>query len=231
MKPFGCHVTILNTLDHLAKFDEKGDEGFFVGYSLTSKASRVYNMRTKRVQEVLHVQFLENKEMIKGSGPDWLFDIERLSKSMNYLPIQYEENPTNNEENGDDFVLMPVVPNHENSQDKDTKMEDKKGDYVEDITADSQNINIDKHNITADSAKVNADSINVIAGSININVVGPSNTTDPLDNQANIEGNSGATDVDDFDTGPDNMPLSYTYSTNHTIHKSKQRASFGENNW
>ncbi|GJV88103.1 retrovirus-related pol polyprotein from transposon TNT 1-94 [Tanacetum coccineum] len=34
MKPFGCHVTILNTLDNLGKFDEKSDEGFFVGYSL-----------------------------------------------------------------------------------------------------------------------------------------------------------------------------------------------------
>ncbi|GKG19851.1 retrovirus-related pol polyprotein from transposon TNT 1-94, partial [Tanacetum coccineum] len=28
---FGCHVTILNTLDKLGKFDGKSDEGFFVG--------------------------------------------------------------------------------------------------------------------------------------------------------------------------------------------------------
>ncbi|GJZ56798.1 retrovirus-related pol polyprotein from transposon TNT 1-94 [Tanacetum coccineum] len=41
MKPFGCHVTILNTLDKLGKFDGKSDEGFFVGYSLSSKAFRV----------------------------------------------------------------------------------------------------------------------------------------------------------------------------------------------
>nr|GEZ88123.1 retrovirus-related Pol polyprotein from transposon TNT 1-94 [Tanacetum cinerariifolium] len=33
MRPFGCHVTILNTLDPLVKFDEKADEGFLVGYS------------------------------------------------------------------------------------------------------------------------------------------------------------------------------------------------------
>ncbi|GJV94994.1 putative ribonuclease H-like domain-containing protein [Tanacetum coccineum] len=39
MKPFGCHVTILNTLDNLGKFDEKSDEGFFVGYSLSSKGT------------------------------------------------------------------------------------------------------------------------------------------------------------------------------------------------
>ncbi|GJX56531.1 uncharacterized mitochondrial protein-like protein [Tanacetum coccineum] len=31
MRPFGCLVTILNTLDHLGKFDGKADEGFFVG--------------------------------------------------------------------------------------------------------------------------------------------------------------------------------------------------------
>ncbi|GJX18899.1 putative ribonuclease H-like domain-containing protein [Tanacetum coccineum] len=30
MKPFGCPVTILNTRDHLSKFDRKADEGFFV---------------------------------------------------------------------------------------------------------------------------------------------------------------------------------------------------------
>ncbi|GJW94289.1 retrovirus-related pol polyprotein from transposon TNT 1-94 [Tanacetum coccineum] len=40
MRPFGCPVTILNTLDHLGKFDGKADEGFFVGYSTNSKAYR-----------------------------------------------------------------------------------------------------------------------------------------------------------------------------------------------
>nr|GFB11531.1 ribonuclease H-like domain-containing protein [Tanacetum cinerariifolium] len=34
MRPFGCPVTILNTLDHLGKFQGKVDEGFFVGYSV-----------------------------------------------------------------------------------------------------------------------------------------------------------------------------------------------------
>ncbi|GKE01376.1 putative ribonuclease H-like domain-containing protein, partial [Tanacetum coccineum] len=38
MRPFGCPMTILNTLDPLGKFDGKADEGFFVGYSINSKA-------------------------------------------------------------------------------------------------------------------------------------------------------------------------------------------------
>ncbi|GJU20098.1 retrovirus-related pol polyprotein from transposon TNT 1-94 [Tanacetum coccineum] len=42
MRRFRCHVTILNTIDHLGKFDGKADEGFFVGYSLNSKAFRVF---------------------------------------------------------------------------------------------------------------------------------------------------------------------------------------------
>ncbi|GJZ72339.1 putative ribonuclease H-like domain-containing protein [Tanacetum coccineum] len=60
MKPFGCPVTILNTKDHLGKFDEKSDEGYFVGYYVVSKAVRVFNKRTKIVEETLNIRFLEN---------------------------------------------------------------------------------------------------------------------------------------------------------------------------
>nr|GEU42030.1 hypothetical protein [Tanacetum cinerariifolium] len=63
-----------------------GDEGYFVGYSLSSKAFRVFNKRTKKVEENLHVDFLENKLIEKGVGPNWLFDIDTLTNSMNYVP-------------------------------------------------------------------------------------------------------------------------------------------------
>ncbi|GKD78653.1 retrovirus-related pol polyprotein from transposon TNT 1-94 [Tanacetum coccineum] len=51
MRPFGCPVTIPNTLDHLGKFDGKADKGFFVGYSVNSKAFRVFNNRIRIVEE------------------------------------------------------------------------------------------------------------------------------------------------------------------------------------
>nr|GEV88241.1 hypothetical protein [Tanacetum cinerariifolium] len=86
-RPFGCHVMILNTLDHLGKLDAKGDEGYFVGYSMSSKAFRVFNKRTKKVEENLHVDFLENKLIEKGASPKWLFDIDTLTNSMNYVPV------------------------------------------------------------------------------------------------------------------------------------------------
>ncbi|GKA91631.1 retrovirus-related pol polyprotein from transposon TNT 1-94 [Tanacetum coccineum] len=84
MRPFGCPATILNTIDHLGKFDGKTGEGFFVGYSINSKAFRVFNSRTMIVKENLHVQFSKNTPNIKGSGLNWLFDIDALTKSMNY---------------------------------------------------------------------------------------------------------------------------------------------------
>ncbi|GKE85684.1 retrovirus-related pol polyprotein from transposon TNT 1-94 [Tanacetum coccineum] len=69
MKPFGCPVTILNTRDHLGKFDGKADEGFLVG-------------------------FLENIPNVTGNGPDWIFNVDSLTKSMNYKPV-VAENQTN----------------------------------------------------------------------------------------------------------------------------------------
>nr|GEX00661.1 retrovirus-related Pol polyprotein from transposon TNT 1-94 [Tanacetum cinerariifolium] len=90
IRPFGCHVTILNTIDHLGKFEEKYDEGFLVGYSLSNKAFRVYNLETKRVEENMHINFLENKPNVAGKGPTWLFDLEYLTDLMNYQPITTE---------------------------------------------------------------------------------------------------------------------------------------------
>ncbi|GKD99324.1 ribonuclease H-like domain-containing protein, partial [Tanacetum coccineum] len=79
--------TILNTIDHLGKFDGKADEGFFVGYYLSSKTFRVFNSRTRIVEEYLHIRFSESTPNAVGSGPDWLFDINALTRTMNYEPI------------------------------------------------------------------------------------------------------------------------------------------------
>ncbi|GJR21938.1 ribonuclease H-like domain-containing protein [Tanacetum coccineum] len=87
MRPFGCHVTILNTIDHLGKFDGKADEGFFVRYSVNSKAFREFNSRTRIVEENLHIRFSKSTPNVVGSGPDWLFDINALTRTMNYEPI------------------------------------------------------------------------------------------------------------------------------------------------
>nr|GFB86743.1 hypothetical protein [Tanacetum cinerariifolium] len=38
---------------------------------------------------------LENKAIEKGAGPNWLFDINSLTKSMNYIPVDAGTNSTN----------------------------------------------------------------------------------------------------------------------------------------
>ncbi|GKE00424.1 putative ribonuclease H-like domain-containing protein [Tanacetum coccineum] len=90
MRPFGCPLTILNTLDPLGKFDGKSVEGYLLGYSTTSKAFRVYNKRTKRVEENMHIDFLENQPNVAGSCPDWMFDLDFLTNTMNYIPVSVE---------------------------------------------------------------------------------------------------------------------------------------------
>ncbi|GJX28935.1 putative ribonuclease H-like domain-containing protein [Tanacetum coccineum] len=44
MRPFGCPLTILNTLDSVGKFDGKSDEGYLLGYSTSSKAFRMFDL-------------------------------------------------------------------------------------------------------------------------------------------------------------------------------------------
>nr|GEV96259.1 putative ribonuclease H-like domain-containing protein [Tanacetum cinerariifolium] len=133
MRPFGCPVTILNTLDHLGKFDGKADEGFFVGYSTHGKAFKVFNIRTKIVKENLHITFLENKPNVVGIGPNWLFDIDTLTMSMNYQPV-FAGNQTNGNagpKSSDDEVAddarkkSPEVPRKENEVQDPAKEGDK----------------------------------------------------------------------------------------------------------
>ncbi|GJW87105.1 hypothetical protein Tco_0162445 [Tanacetum coccineum] len=90
MRPFGYPLTILNTLDSLGKFDGKSDEGYLLGYSTSSKAFTVYNKMTKRVEENLHINFLEDQPNVTGTGPNWMFDLDFLTNSMNYIPVSVE---------------------------------------------------------------------------------------------------------------------------------------------
>nr|GEX87916.1 hypothetical protein [Tanacetum cinerariifolium] len=71
--------------------------------------------RTKILEETLHITFLDNKPNVAGSGPTWLFDIDTLTKSMNYKPVV-----TGNQSNGSagkarvetvpdkDYILLPL---------------------------------------------------------------------------------------------------------------------------
>ncbi|GJW69742.1 putative ribonuclease H-like domain-containing protein [Tanacetum coccineum] len=87
----GCYVLnrVLVTKPHnKTPYELLTDEGFLVGYSLQSKAFRVYNLDTKKVEENMYITFLENKPNVEGKGPTWLFDLDYLTDSMNYHPVR-----------------------------------------------------------------------------------------------------------------------------------------------
>nr|GFB87632.1 hypothetical protein [Tanacetum cinerariifolium] len=123
MRPFGCPITILNTLDPLGKFQGKVDEGFLVGYSVCSKAFRVFNSRTRIVQETLHVNFMENKPNVAGSAPAWF---PRYKKA--------------GEEGTQTYVLFPVLSdgstNPKNNKDAHTDGKEHNDDIQKSMSPD-----------------------------------------------------------------------------------------------
>ncbi|GJS05819.1 putative ribonuclease H-like domain-containing protein [Tanacetum coccineum] len=95
IRPFGCPLTILNTLDPLGKFDGKSDEGYLLGY---------FNTR---------------------SGPNWMFDLDFLTNIMNYIPVSVENQVNVNagtqehsvacssekdKEPTQEYILLPLHP-------------------------------------------------------------------------------------------------------------------------
>ncbi|GJQ96403.1 putative ribonuclease H-like domain-containing protein [Tanacetum coccineum] len=239
MKPFGCHVTILNTLDNLGKFDGKSDEGFFVGYSLSSKAFRVYNIRTRKVQENLHIGFLENKPMIEGNGPKWLFDLDSLTQSMNYVPVVAgtfsndfagiqgvsESSPSSQQDQ--DCIIMPIWKDASYFGDAsprivaDAQIEDKDDLHDEnDTTEKSHDDSSLKDNGTADQ-QVNTARQEINPGSREVSTALPKvNTATPEDLVGPIPA-SEDTQVEDQEIELGNIPQSYAVPTTpHTrIHK------------
>ncbi|GKE01548.1 putative ribonuclease H-like domain-containing protein [Tanacetum coccineum] len=184
MRPFGCHVTILNTLDNLGKFDGKSDKGFFVGYSL-------------------HIGFLENNPMVEGNGPKWLFDIDSLTQSMNYVPVTAgtttnesagtqgdlnEGTITGNDGTIQDGIVMPIW---KDASYFDTPSIKVSHDELESSSA-AEKRNVEKRNdegiskASTDDAQDRPES-----SSPNINTVGPSvNTANAIPRTGNLNINT-----------------------------------------
>ncbi|GKE21860.1 retrovirus-related pol polyprotein from transposon TNT 1-94, partial [Tanacetum coccineum] len=84
---FGCPVYIHNHKDHLGKFDEKANDGYFLGYSLVSKAFRVFNTRRQQSKETFHITFDQSTKAIKFSKPS--IDDITIAESERYPPNEY----------------------------------------------------------------------------------------------------------------------------------------------
>ncbi|GKA31499.1 putative ribonuclease H-like domain-containing protein [Tanacetum coccineum] len=156
MRPFWCPVTILNTLDHLGKFDGKADEGFFVGYSINRKAFRVFNSRTRIVGETFHVTFLKNKLNVVGSGPTWLFYINTLTKSMNYKPVVTRNQSNSNAGTKENVDAGQAGGGGKKDESKALRKES------EVLSVHEQRVNHEK-----DANAINTNSINTVSQTVN----------------------------------------------------------------
>ncbi|GJR31100.1 putative ribonuclease H-like domain-containing protein [Tanacetum coccineum] len=123
-KPFGCHVTILTTSDHLGKFNGKANEGYIVGYFASNRAYR-------------------------GLGHEWYFDLDYLTDSLGYKRDKANQsagtheastNPAGTQDADSDsecdeqVIIIPSYPSH-SIQEAEPK--DISGDEVDDSPLDS----------------------------------------------------------------------------------------------
>nr|GFC42775.1 integrase, catalytic region, zinc finger, CCHC-type, peptidase aspartic, catalytic [Tanacetum cinerariifolium] len=69
---FGALCYPTNDSENVGKLQPKADIGIFIGYAPTKKAFRIYNRRTRRIVETIHVDFDELTAMASeqsSSGP------------------------------------------------------------------------------------------------------------------------------------------------------------------
>nr|GEV40288.1 putative ribonuclease H-like domain-containing protein [Tanacetum cinerariifolium] len=189
MRPFGCPVTIFNTLDPLGKFQGKVDEGFLVRYSVCSKAFRVFNSRTNIVQETLHVNFMENKPNVAGSGPVWLFDIDSLTRTINYHPVIAENQNAlvDGKEHDDDIQKSVSSDIHSSSSGAQKRKQE-----FEECTNNSSN------GVNAASSSVSTVGHNFINSTNDFSVAGPLNVA-ASPTTANSSSQDASTSTHDLD--------------------------------
>jgi len=90
LKPFGCKCFVHNNgKNNLGKFDARSDEGIFVRYSMHSKAYRIFNKRTRAIEESIHVIFDESND---GALSDSI--VQRLNLNKHQEEAEKQESPT-----------------------------------------------------------------------------------------------------------------------------------------
>ncbi|GKF77204.1 retrovirus-related pol polyprotein from transposon TNT 1-94, partial [Tanacetum coccineum] len=65
---FGALCYPTNDSENLGKLQSKADIGIFIGYAPTKKAFQIYNRRTRRIIETIHVDFNELTAMDSKNG-------------------------------------------------------------------------------------------------------------------------------------------------------------------
>ncbi|GKB38162.1 putative ribonuclease H-like domain-containing protein [Tanacetum coccineum] len=130
------------------EIDGKSDEGYLLGYSTSSKAFRVYNKRTNRIEENLHINFLKDQPNVVGTSPNWMFDLDFLTNLMHYIPVSVE-NQVNVDASTQDtyaagssgkdkgptqeYILLPLQPHRTRIPEEKHQMQDNEKDLQDEL--------------------------------------------------------------------------------------------------
>ncbi|GJR65414.1 putative ribonuclease H-like domain-containing protein [Tanacetum coccineum] len=164
MRLFGCLVTILNTIDHLGKFDGKVDEGFFVEYSINSKAFRVFNSRTfapsKKKEMRAGWSSAEGNQSNGNSGTKACDDAGKMEtvpgKDYILLPLWPADLPfSQNSKSSPDDGFKP-------SRDDENKVTEEPGKEGGDSSKDSESNDQEEEDNVNNTNTVNASSTNEV---------------------------------------------------------------------
>ncbi|GJW72275.1 retrovirus-related pol polyprotein from transposon TNT 1-94 [Tanacetum coccineum] len=110
---FGCPVHIHNHKDHLGKFDEKVDDGFFLDYSPVAKAFRVFIMRRQEMEETIHVTFSKDDESISQSSTKG--DAINFNENQSFPDGEFLEPKSKVTQCPDNIEYYPYIPAYENT--------------------------------------------------------------------------------------------------------------------
>nr|GEV82723.1 reverse transcriptase domain-containing protein [Tanacetum cinerariifolium] len=183
MRPFGCPVTILNTLDHLGKFDGKADERFLVGYSVNSKAFRVFNSRTRKAEENLHEKAAVHEYILLpfiSSNPP-------LSSTIQSSDVNAGDQPRDVNAGDIQGDVDEILRNDDVCQRNEIKSD------------------ISTHDVNAASTSINTASKIIAAGNLNINIADSNHKNMPTLEDTGIF--DGAFDDRDLGAGADTNNL------------------------
>ncbi|GJS47083.1 retrovirus-related pol polyprotein from transposon TNT 1-94, partial [Tanacetum coccineum] len=109
---FGYPVHIHNHRDYLGKFDEKADDGFFLGYSPIAKAFRVFNIRRQEMEETVHVTFSKDDEAISQTSTEG--DAINFNENRSFPDDEFIEPRTKDTQCSVNIEYFPYVFAYEN---------------------------------------------------------------------------------------------------------------------
>ena len=125
-----------NGKENLGKFDARSDEGIFLCYSSLSKAYKVYNKRTMKVEESMHVVFDET-EMHDSRGnnnddDDQGFDFGSQGSVQGQVPPVPDASVTPDEKHDSDVQDGEVLPSNNQTQSQVVPVSNQPGAHYRD---------------------------------------------------------------------------------------------------